>query len=305
VAGFTAAGRRTHYGRAPAAGLRFFVYAVIAILLMYLDQRRGWSQQLRYGLQGAAYPVQIVVSSPQRVWQWLRESSATRAGLKADNARLTESARNLQLAQLRLQALEAENRQLRELKSSLPPLVSHQLLAEVISVETNPLRQRLIINKGRRDGVFRNQVAVDAHGIIGQVTNVGPWSSEVILISDPEHALPVQVLRNQLRSVAEGSGRSGELVLPFLAVNSDVKAGDVLVTSGLGGVFPAGYPVARVTGVVREPEQLVAQVRAVPLAQLKDAREILLIQFNAANPAAPAAEALISSASSAPMDDTP
>jgi rod shape-determining protein MreC len=108
-----------------------------------------------------------------------------------------------------------------------------------------------------------------------------------------------------LRSVAEGSGRSGELVLPFLAVNSDVKAGDVLVTSGLGGVFPAGYPVARVTGVVREPEQLVAQVRAVPLAQLKDAREILLIQFNAANPAAPAAEALISSASSAPMDDTP
>jgi rod shape-determining protein MreC len=303
VAGFTAAGRRSHYGRAPAAGLRFFVYAVFSILLMYLDQRRGWSESLRYGLQGAAYPVQMIVSSPQRFWHWLSESSATRNSLKAENARLTVTARDLQLAQLRLQALEAENRQLRGLQASLPPLVSRHLLAEVISIETNPLRQRLIINKGKRDGVFRNQVAVDAHGIVGQVTNVGPWSSEVILISDPEHGLPVQVVRNQLRSVAEGAGRSGELVLPFLAVNSDVKAGDILVTSGLGGVFPAGFPVARVTGVVREPEQLVAQVRAVPLAQLRDAREILLIQFNAANPAAPAAEALISSASSAITDD--
>jgi rod shape-determining protein MreC len=305
VAGFTAAGRRPHHGRAPAAGLRFFVYAVIAILLMYLDQRRGWSQQLRYGLQGAAYPVQMIVSSPQRFWLWLRESSETRARLKAENAQLTASARDLQLAQLRLEALEAENRQLRAMQASLPPLVSHRLLAEVISVETNPLRQRLIVNKGSRDGVFRNQVAVDAHGIVGQITNVGPWSSEIILISDPEHALPVQVVRNQLRSVAEGAGRSGELVLPFLAVNSDVKAGDILVTSGLGGVFPAGYPVARVTGVVREPDQLVAQVRAVPLAQLHDAREILLIQFNAANPAAPAAEALITSATTASADEAP
>jgi len=305
VAGFAAAGRRTHYGRTPAAGLRFFVYAVISILLMYTDERRGWSDSLRYGLQGAAYPVQMVVSSPQRFWHWLRESSATRARLKEENARLTETGRDLQLAQLRMAALEAENRQLRELHTALPPLVTKRLLAEVISIETNPLRQRLIINKGRADGVHRNQVAVDGYGIVGQVTKVGPWSSEVILISDPEHALPVQVVRNQLRSVAEGSGRSGELVLPFLAVNSDVKAGDLLVTSGLGGVFPAGYPVAKVTGVVREPDQLVAQVRAAPLARLTDTREVLLIEFNATNPAAPAAEALISGAVNAPADDTP
>jgi rod shape-determining protein MreC len=305
VAGFATAAHRPLYGRAPAVGLRFFVYALIAIMLMYLDQRRGWSGQLRYWLQGVAYPVQIAVGSPARAWRWLRDSSITRASLSTENQRLRLSERELQLSQLRLQALEAENLQLRALQTSLPALVNKQLLAEVISVETNPLRQRLVINKGRRDGVFRNQVAVDAHGIVGQVANVGPWSSEIILISDPQHALPVQVVRNQLRSVAEGSGRSGELVLPFMASNSDIKAGDVLVTSGLGGVFPAGYPVAKVTGVSREPEQLVALVRATPLAQIKDAREVLLIEFNAANPAAPAAEALISSASTSVGDDTP
>jgi len=145
-----------------------------------------------------------------------------------------------------------------------------------------------VINKGGRDGVVVNEAVVDGNGILGQVARLGPWSAEVILATDPEHAIPVQVTRNSLRSIAVGAGNSGELVLPYLAVNSDVKSGDLLVSSGLGGVFPAGLPVARISGVRREANQLLAQVRAQPLASVDRDREVILLQFDTAHPAAPA-----------------
>ena len=132
---------------------------------------------------------------------------------------------------------------------------------------------------------------VDARGLLGQTVRVGPWSAEVILITDPEHAVPVQLVRNGLRSIAVGAGNSGELLLPYLPVNSDVKPGDVLVTSGLGGVFPAGYPVAVVTGIKRDPVLLLAQVRARPLATLERDREVMLVWFDPKHPAAPATAA--------------
>ena len=125
------------------------------------------------------------------------------------------------------------------------------------------------------------------------MVHVGPWSAEVILITDPEHALPVLITRNGLRTIAVGSGNAHELLLSYLAVNSDVKRGDLLVSSGLGGVYPAGFPVGRVTGVSRESSELVAQVQAEPSGLIDRAREVMLIEFDAANPAAPpAAQAL-------------
>ena len=132
-----------------------------------------------------------------------------------------------------------------------------------------------------------NEPVVDGSGILGQVAHIGPWSSEVILITDPEHAIPVQVARNGLRTIAVGSGNTDELLLPYLAANSDVKGGDLLTSSGLGGVFPAGYPVGRITGVRREANQLLAQVRAAPQAKVDRTREVMLIEFDPANPAAP------------------
>ena len=149
----------------------------------------------------------------------------------------------LQHAVLSQQALEQENAQLLELRAALPPLVKKWLVAEVIGVGSVPVRQRFIINKGTHDGVHVNQAVVDGTGVLGQVAHVGPWSAEVILITDPEHALPVLITRTGLRTIAVGSGNPHELLLSYLAVNSDVKSGDLLVSSGLGGVFPAGYPV--------------------------------------------------------------
>jgi rod shape-determining protein MreC len=129
---------------------------------------------------------------------------------------------------------------------------------------------------------------VDGTGILGQVARVGPWSAEVILVTDPEHAIPVQVTRNSLRTVALGAGSDGELLLPYLASNADIRSGDLLVSSGLGGVFPAGFPVARVIGVRTDANQQAAQVRARSVADVTRDREVILLKFDADNPAAPA-----------------
>lgn len=288
MAGFGTAVNRPLYGRGPSPGLRFSVYALIALALMYFDQRGHWSERIRYGLLGAAYPIQVMVSSPGSAWRWLTDSWRSRASLQAENAQLRAQQRELQLAVLREQALETENATLRELRQALPPLVRKWQLAEVISVETDLLRQRLIINRGSTAGVFVNEAVIDGQGVLGQVARVGPWSAEVILVTDPEHAVPVQLTRNGLRTIAIGSGNSGELLLRDLAANSDVKSGDLLVSSGLGGVFPAGYPVGKIIGVSRAANQPLAQVRAAPLARILDAREVMLVEFDAAHPAAPA-----------------
>jgi rod shape-determining protein MreC len=288
VAVFGSAVDRPLYGRGASPGLRLTGYAVIAVLLMYYDQRGHWVQRLRYGLEAAALPVQELVNSPGLGWRVLSDSLRSGAALRAENQRLRQHERELELQVMRTAALEQENAELRGLRTALPPLIRHWQLAEIISVETNPLRQRIVINKGGRDGVVVNEAVVDANGILGQVARLGPWSAEVILATDPEHAIPVEVTRNSLRSIAVGAGSSGELVLPYLAVNSDVRSGDLLVSSGLGGVFPAGLPVARISGVRREANQLLAQVRAQPLASVDRDREVILLQFEPAHPAAPA-----------------
>jgi rod shape-determining protein MreC len=279
---------RPIYGRGPSPGLRFTVFAILSLVLMYYDARAQWTARIRYALMAATYPVQVAVSSPGSGWRWLTKTFRTSAALEAENAQLRAHEHELELAVIREAALERENAELRGLTAALPPLIKHWQIAEIVSVDTNPLRQRLVINKGGRDGVKVNQAVVDGSGVIGQVARIGPWSAEVILVTDPEHALPVELTRNGLHSIAVGSGDSGELLLPYLAANSDVKAGDLLVSSGLGGVYPAGLPVAHISGVRREPNQLTAQVRAQPLATLDRDREVLLLTFDESHPAAPA-----------------
>jgi rod shape-determining protein MreC len=279
---------RPLYGRGPSAGLRCFGYAALSIALMYYDQHGHLAQRLRFVLDAVAYPVQVAVSSPGAAWRYLTQNFQSRDVLRIENQQLRARVTDLELRVIREAALEQENNELRALRQSLPPFIEHWQLAEVISVETNPLRQRIVINKGTRDGVVASQAVIDGNGVLGQVARVGPWSAEVILVTDPEHAIPVEVTRNSLRSIAVGSGNTGELLLPYLAVNSDVKSGDLLVSSGLGGVFPAGLPVAKITGVRREANQLLAQVRAQPVATVDTDREVILLDFEPSHPAAPA-----------------
>jgi rod shape-determining protein MreC len=188
---------------------------------------------------------------------------------------------------MRYDALARENGELRGLHAALPPVVDHWLAAEIVNIQLNSLRQKLLINRGAANGVFAGQAVLDDRGLIGQTTHIGPWSAEVILITAPEHAVPVRVERTGLRTIAVGAGDATSLALPYLPGNADIKPGDLLVTSGLGGVFPQGYPVARVTEVHRDAVQPLAQVRAAPLAHIEVDSEVMLVWFRPGHPAAP------------------
>jgi rod shape-determining protein MreC len=287
VAAFGTGGSRSQ-ARGPSLGFRFTLYAILSIVVMFLDQRHGWLEQVRFVLQAAAYPVQLAVNSPSSAWSWLRESFETRDALRAENQRLVARQRELELRSMRYEALERENAELRGLRDALPPVAERWLAAEIVNIQLNSLRQRVLINRGTVNGVFKAQAVLDDKGVIGQTTHVGPFSAEVILITDPEHAIPVQIERTGLRTIAVGAGDTASLALPYLPANADIKSGDLLVTSGLGGVFPAGYPVARVSEVHRDAVQPLAQVKATPFASVDTDSEVVLLWFRANHPAAPA-----------------
>ncbi|RYG62550.1 rod shape-determining protein MreC, partial [bacterium] len=230
---FVGGGLNRQSGQDSSPGFRFTLFAIVSVVLMYYDQRDGWLAQVRYFMQAAVYPIQVGVATPQVLWNWGSDTLQSRESLQKENESLRERERELAVRAARFEALEKENARLRALRGALPPLVNRTDVAEVISNELTPLRQRLLINRGARDaGAYTSQAVVDARGLLGQLVRVGPWSAEVILLTDPEHATPVEIVRNGLRSIAVGSGATNELLLPYLAVNSDVKPGDLLVTSG-------------------------------------------------------------------------
>jgi rod shape-determining protein MreC len=281
-------GSRSLQGRGGSAGFRFTLYAVLSVVVMFLDQRQGWLERARYVLQAASYPLQLAVSSPTTAWRWLQESFATREALESENNRLRDQQKLMELRSMRYEALEHENAELRGLKDALPPAADRWLPAEVVNYRTKETdNHRAVLNRGTSNGVFRGQAVLDEKGLLGQTIHVGPWSSEVILITDPEHEVPVQIARNGARTVAVGSGDPTSLRLPYLPANADVKMGDLLVTSGLGGVFPAGYPVARVTEIHRDAVDPLGRFRASTLGRIDVDREVMLVWFRADHPAAP------------------
>lgn len=270
---------RASQGRGPAAGFSFTVYAALAVILMVLDRRGGWLVQARYYLSAAAYPLQLAVSSPAEALHWTQDALTARETLQAQNTELRARDRDLSMKLLRFEALARENAELRGLRSALPSVADHWMAAEVVFVDQSGLR--LLINRGARNGVFKGQAVMDNYGLIGQTTRVGPWSSEVIMVTDPEHAVPVEIERTGVHTIALGSGDADSLSLPYLPGNADIQPGDLLLTSGLGGVFPQGYPVARIAAGHHDP------VRATSLAHMTSLHEVTLVWFDESHPAAP------------------
>lgn len=296
-----AGGLNNPTARDSAPGPRFFFFAVLSIVLMYFDQRDGWGQRIRYVLQAAAYPIQVAVGSPRQLWNATTELFETRGSLRDENARLVTRERELGLAAMRFEALEQENARLRALTGSLPPLVTKSQLADVVSADFGKQRQRVVIDKGDSAGLYRSQPVVDASGLVGQIVRLGPWSAEVMLITDPGHAVPVEILRTGTRSIAVGNGNESELELPLLPATTDVKVGDVIVTSGLGGVFPAGLPVGTVTESRRDPDEILLQVRVKPRASLTQDHQVIALWFDPDHPAAPVNPALMRDLPEAPL----
>lgn len=263
--------------RGTTSGLRLTLICLLSLILMVLDHQNQHLVKIREALSVVVYPVQAVINAPFALGRWADENFSTRSRLIDENQGLHQEVL-MQGARLqRMIALEAENVRLRALLDSTAKVADRVLIAEIVSVDMNPFRHTILINKGGRDGVYVGQALIDAAGIVGQVTRQQPFAAEAMLVTDADHALPVEIARNQLRTIAMGTGDIDRLALPFLPRNADVQAGDLLVSSGLGRAFPAGYPVGTIVDIRSKAGQPFLEVDAEPSAALNRIREVLLI----------------------------
>jgi rod shape-determining protein MreC len=238
--------------------------------LHLLDHVRGW-------LMAGAEPVQRLAALPAQLWRAATEATQSRATMQDELARLGQENLLLKAQMQTFWALQEENRRLRNLLRAVQPLEQDLLLAESIPVKGDARRRMILINRGSRDGVFVGQAVLAAEGLLGQVVHVGPRTAEVLLLTDDTHAIPVRIARTGQRAIARGTGQGERMEVLHLPNNADVREGDLLVTSGLGGTFPAGYPVASVSVIEQTQSGVFASISARPLAPVDDVREVILV----------------------------
>ncbi|MCZ6797180.1 MAG: rod shape-determining protein MreC [Gammaproteobacteria bacterium] len=252
--------------------------AIVSIVLMFVDQRFNHLEVVRSNISVALTPLRYLVSLPAHTGNWASEWFTSFRDLVNENSNLKADSRILNARLQKMQVLQAENTRLRNLLGSSAKVADEVIVAELLSVDQNPYRQLIEINKGTLDGVEIGQAVIDAYGVMGQVIHVNQHTSTTILISDPEHAIPVQFIRNGTRSVAFGNGSSDQLELRYLPATADIRVNDELVTSGLGGRFPADYPVATVVAINEDLIHGFVSVLVKPQARLDSSREVLIIK---------------------------
>lgn len=248
-----------------------------AVGLILVSLYTDWLAPVRAQLGAVATPFYWVTNIPQRIEDWGKETFTSKAELQSENEALKTELLIHRRKLQQMAALAAENLRLRRLLNSSDMLQDNVLIAELIGISPDPLSHALVIDRGHADGVYEGQAVLDAFGLMGQVVEVNPNSSRVLLITDSSHALPVQINRNGVRVIAEGTGDLNRLRLRHVSNTTDIRPGDVLISSGLGERYPAGYPVAEVEEVIRDPGQSFATVFARPRAQLDRSRHLLLV----------------------------
>jgi rod shape-determining protein MreC len=245
----------------PAGALRTLLMIVTSIMLMVYDHETGRLKQIHAALATLVWPVQVIVDAPHSLLTWAEDKLATHRTLVAENE---------------FAALQQENQRLRELMQAAAQVSGRVSAATILSAALDPFRHLVVIDKGTHDGVYEGQTVIDAYGIVGQVTRADPLASEVTLISDPGQAIQVEVNRTGLRTLAVGDAELTQLTLPYVTNSADIKEGDLVVTSGLGGHYPAGYPVGVITHFERDPAEPFAHVSARTAADLSSGHEVLL-----------------------------
>ena len=258
-------------------GVRLLVLAVLSVALMVVDARFSLLKPARSQMSLVLMDAYWITDLPGRLWDGVASQFGSRTELVAENEKLKTENLLLQGRMQKLAALTEQNVRLRELLNSSALVNEKVEVAELIGMDPNPFTHRIIINKGERDGVVLGQPVLDARGLMGQVVELMPYTSRVLLLTDTTHSIPVQVNRNGLRAIASGTGNPERLELRHVADTADIKEGDLLVSSGLGQRFPAGYPVATVKEVIHDSGQPFAIVRAVPTAALNRSRYLLLV----------------------------
>ncbi|MGZ8226798.1 MAG: rod shape-determining protein MreC [Methylococcaceae bacterium] len=257
--------------------------AIIAsTALLATEYRNQQLDLLRTTLSFFIDPLKYLVSLPSVLVENTENTVSSYVALKKENERLREDQLIHQTRLLKFEALEKENIRLRALLENSFKLGEQVLIAELLSVNMAPYEHIVTVNKGTRFGVHQQQPVLDANGVVGQVFRALPLTSDIMLITDPNHAIPVQVNRNGLLTIAVGSGQLNRLILPYLPSNADIHPGDLLITSGMGGTFPQGYPVAVVDQFTSQPNKPFATITATPKAQLDRNRELMIVWSNSA-----------------------
>lgn len=265
------------FQRSAGLNLKLVLFCVLSISMMTVDHRFSHLQSARTLLREIIYPIELLVSLPSSVMDTTVNIVSTHNMLRSRIGVLEEENLQLKFTQQRMGMLDIENQRLRQLLHSSDKIKHRVLIAELLAVDQDPFRQQVRLNKGKNSGVYIGQPIIDATGIMGQIIETSNNSSTALLISDPSHAIPVELARNGLRSIAEGSGKADKIELLYLPHNADIRIGDQIITSGLGGVFPRGYPVAVVYDIQYPETDSFAAVFARPTALLDRSREVLLI----------------------------
>ncbi|MBP0602860.1 MULTISPECIES: rod shape-determining protein MreC [Aeromonas] len=265
------------FGRGPSLQLRLFLAVIISVAAIVADSRFGVFAHARVYLSSLVSPLQYIANAPGTLLDTMSTQVQTRADLIEQTKQQEQQLFTLRSRLLKMDQLEHENQRLRELLGSPVHKESRKMVAELLSVDSDPFSHQVLINKGALDGVYNGQPVINDQGVVGQVLHVGSTTSRVLLITDSSHGIPVRVLRNDLRAIASGSGELDKLELRNLPRNTDVQVGDLLVTSGLGGRFPEGYPVATVTRSDYVEGKPFAQIEAKPLVALDRLRYLLLL----------------------------
>lgn len=272
-----ASSSNARFGEGAAGTLRLLGYLAAALLLMAADHRGGWLTSVRQHAGLLVEPLYWMAAAPARIAHAAREGLASRGALVEENARLREQ---LLLANARLSRLEAvaqENHRLRELLDGKRGYLLSVQLATILDVDLDPFRHRVVLDVGRRDGVSPGQALIDADGVVGQIVELTGRRSTALLITDPDHAVPVQVVRSGLRLIAYGTGERDRLRVPNIPQSGDIRPGDRLVTSGIGGNYPAGFAVGEVLRVEPDETRLFAVAEVRPAAALDRRGEVLLV----------------------------
>ncbi|KGQ55262.1 rod shape-determining protein MreC [Gallibacterium anatis] len=265
------------FSKSPSLGVRLVFATLLSVILMFSDGQTRNLLQLRSLLETAVSWIYYLANTPRSLLDGVSDNLVDTNTLQIENKVLKDQLLEKNADLLLLDQLKVENQRLRLLLNSPLRHDEYKKIAEVLTAETDPYRQQVVINRGEKDGAYVGQPVIDEKGVVGQIVSVGQNTSRILLISDVTHSIPLQVLRSDIRVIASGTGRADELVLDNVSRSADIEKGDLLVTSGLGHRFPEGYPVAIVESVSREGNNYFATVVAKPLASLERLRYLLLL----------------------------
>ncbi|MDI9244916.1 rod shape-determining protein MreC [Marinobacter sp. CHS3-4] len=261
----------------PVPGLRLVIVFVLSVALIVADARFNQLTSVRSAIGTGLAPVHWLGNAPEQFSNWVSSLFTTRDDLLEENEALQARLLILERRALKYAALASENNELRQLMNSSEVLDDRVIVGEVVAVSPDPFSHEIVINKGSRDGVKPGQAILDANGLMGQVQQTSSFTSRVLLVSDSSHAVPVEVVRNGLRAVLLGNGDADALELVHVPDTADIRKGDLLVSSGLGGRFPKGYPVAEVASITKEPGEPFVEIEATPRAELNKSRLVLVV----------------------------